>query len=311
MQPESQFAFAGLSELLLAWIASSVGPGARILSARLMEGATSSSLYSIMAQYKRRNLRLVLRRYTNREWLLEEESVPAHEAAALQKVWTAGVSTPELIAVDPVGALDGIPALLMTQLSGKVVLKPADFNSWLFQQVEILQPIHDIEPGSFPWNYSPYNRLDTLAIPIWTNIPKLWERAIEIVNGPGPWAPQCFIHRDYHPVNVLWHANQISGLVDWPNACRGPGCIDVSWCRANLAYMYGVDMADQFLHAYQVVTGSSCDYHPFWDLMVIIEILPGPPDVYPPWKVFGLAHLTNPLMLERADAYLASVLARL
>jgi hypothetical protein len=33
--------------------------------------------------------------------------------------------------------------------------------------------------------------------------------------------------------------------------------------------------------------------------------------VYPPWKAFGLRHLTDKIARERADAYLSSVMARM
>jgi hypothetical protein len=78
----------------------------------------------------------------------------------------------------------------------------------------------------------------------------------------------------------------------------------------NLAGLYGVAAADRFLAAYQAVTGPDFAYHPFWDLLTLIEGLPGPPDVYPPWIEFGVSGLNDALMLEREDAYLHSVMAR-
>ena len=103
----------------------------------------------------------------------------------------------------------------------------------------------------------------------------------------------------------------MSGIVDWPNACRGAANIDVAWCRANLIHLYGVAAADRFRHAYQALAGPSFVYHPYWDLIVAIEVLPGPPGVYPPWIDFGMRHLNDNLMRERIDAYLVSVMARL
>ena len=29
------------------------------------------------------------------------------------------------------------------------------------------------------------------------------------------------LHRDFHPLNVLWGAADVSGVVDWVNACVG------------------------------------------------------------------------------------------
>ncbi|MDP3450035.1 MAG: hypothetical protein Q8R87_05605, partial [Anaerolineaceae bacterium] len=49
-------------------------------------------------------------------------------------------------------------------------------------------------------------------------------------------------------------------------------------------------------------------WHPYWDLIALIELLPGPPEVYPPWPVFGLCDLSVSLLKRRADEYLISVL---
>ena len=119
-----------------------------------------------------------------------------------------------------------------------------------------------------------------------------------------------FVHRDYHPTHVLWQDGHLSGIVDWPSTCLGPAGIDVAWCRRNLVAMYGIAAADRFLYAYRSLAGASFAAHPFWDLMVIIESLPGPPGVYPPGVTFGMRHLTGAIVRERLDAYLVSVLAR-
>ena len=86
--------------------------------------------------------------------------------------------------------------------------------------------------------------------------------------------------------------------------------IDVAWCRVNLKSTHGVEVADRFLDLYCAAAGSSFSYDPFWDLLAIIEGLPGPPDVYPPWVEFGLTGLTDELMLERSETYLVSVMER-
>jgi aminoglycoside phosphotransferase (APT) family kinase protein len=294
----------------IQWIEEAVGPGAQVVSASPQGGATSSTLHVVKVRYKSRTLSLVLRRFTNQEWLSEEPDLATHEAASLRKARAAGIPVPEMLAFDLDGAEVGEPAILMTRLPGRVVLFPEDFEDWLHQQAEILPRLHSLDPGDFPWRYAPYNDVTRLEIPAWSKHPKLWKRAIEIVNASPPASLARFIHRDYHPVNILWQAGKLSGVVDWPNACCGPACIDISWCRANLAALHGLEAADRFLQIYQSIMGVGEEYHPYWDLMVIIEILPGPPDVYPPWIEYGGRGLTDALMLEREDAYLASVMAR-
>jgi len=84
-----------------------------------------------------------------------------------------------------------------------------------------------------------------------------------------------FIHRDYHPGNVLWSGRRVTGIVDWVNASRGAPEADVGHCRANLAGHFDHTVADRFLARHQARTGRT-GYHPYWDLAVVV----GPADSY-------------------------------
>lgn len=291
------------------WGAESVGPGATVRTVSLLPGATSSTLYALDVERGGRVIPLVLRLFTNAEWRAEEPDLARHEAAALTALAQAAVPTPELVAFDETGERCGVPAILMTRLPGSVVLRPDDFDAWLSQMADALVPVHVLAADDFPWLYFPYMDLPALSPPSWSRHPHLWKRAIEIVNGPRPESRPCFIHRDYHPNNVLWENGRLTGVVDWPNASRGAAGIDVAWNRQNLAQLYGVTAADRFLTLCERADGKF-EYHPHWDLICAAEFLPGPPGVYPGWPAMGVTHLTDALMRERVDDYLASVMAR-
>jgi aminoglycoside phosphotransferase (APT) family kinase protein len=301
---------ANPSAAVLQWVKDSIGAGASIQSVQHLAGATSAVLHRLVVRQNGVTHRLVLRQLVDREWLAEEPDILEHEAAAIELASQVSEAVPQLVALDPQGVVCGAPVLLMTEVPGRVDLLPADMDDWLTQQAESLLPFHAVEADAFPWYYRPYNQLDTLQVPEWSAVPELWERTIEIVNGVRPDTRQCFIHRDYHPTNVLWQDGRLSGVVDWLNGCYGAPNIDVAWCRGNLSCMFGVEAADRFLQAYQSVAGAAFEYHPFWDLIVTIEVLPESPTVYRPWLDFGMTGLTDELMRERVDAYLASVLAR-
>lgn len=295
----------------LNWIAGAVGPGATVRSVVRLVGATSSTLYRVEVQHRGQIAGLVLRRFTNQEWLAEEPDLAQHEAASLCKAREAGVCAPSLVACDPHGEHCGVPAVLMTELPGRVELQPRDLDGWLRGLAEAILPLHAVDVGTFPWRYQPYNDLSRLEPPTWSRHPKLWAQVIDLVRGPRPPARECFIHRDYHPTNVLWQGERVSGIVDWPNACRGALGIDLAWCRGNLVGLHGVEAADRFLAAYRSLAGPSYDHHPYWDLIVLIEVLPGPPDVYPPWVEFGVQGLTEEMMRQRLDEYLVHLMSDL
>lgn len=302
----------GLPPEAARWVERAVGAGAKVESAAPLAGATSSLLHGVVVNHGGRRVEVVLRRFVDAEWLEAEPDLARHEAESLMKAALAGVPVPEVIAFDEEGFECGAPATLMTRLKGRVELMPENLDAWLRGLAEAILPFHEIEAGEHPWGYFPYiNHLANIEPPPWSQFREHWERAAVIVAGPRPPGRECFIHRDYHPNNVLWQDGRVSGVVDWVNACRGAAGFDVAWCRLNLAQLYGVREADAFLRAYESLAGARFAYQPYWDLMAMVEVLPGPPAVYEGWRAFGVEHLNDALMRERLDEYLASLVARL
>ena len=300
-----------LGERMIQWVKNAVDSHAVIESIEQLKGSTSSTLYQISLRSNQGMKNVVVRQFDNEEWLEEEPDLAFHEAESLRLAAKVHVQIPDIIAFDKTGRNCGTPAVLMTMLGGSVDLKPKNMEKWLNELASALVKIHQVEPANFPWSYFTYNDISSLEIPSWSSAPKAWEKAIEIVKGTQPEYKACFIHRDFHPTNVLWQDGKVNGIVDWVNACRGPAGIDVGHCRLNLAQLYDVATADSFLKAYQRYAGDTFIYDPYWDFLSLIDILFGPPTVYPGWVAFGVMGLTDQMMAERLDMYVESLLQRL
>ncbi len=298
-----------LSENSRRWIEGATG--ARVISVTALPGATSTLLHAVEVETTTGRRSLVLRRFVNEKWVRAEPDVAVREGRSLQHAARAGLPVPDLIALDEDGERCGVPATLVTRLEGAVILQPADKKQWLRGLAEAAARIHRVDAGGFGWKYRRYNDGVSLAVPRWSTEGEAWAKAIEIVEGPPRSYSECFVHRDYHPSNVLWQNGHVSGVVDWVNGCRGPAGIDVAWCRHNLANLHGVSVADDFLEAYIDVAGSEFEYDPYWDLMSVVELLPGPPSMYEGWRASRIPDISNELMRERVDRYVASVVARL
>jgi aminoglycoside phosphotransferase (APT) family kinase protein len=298
-----------LSENTRRWIETTTG--ARVISVAALTGATSSLLHAVEIESTAGRYSLVLRRFVNQEWVKREPDVAVRESVSLQHATRAGLPAPELIAVDPDGTHCGVPATLVARFPGSVVLEPTDRTSWLRGLAESAARIHRVDAAGFRWKYRRYNDGEALAVPNWSKQRDAWKEAIEIVEGPPHSYAECFVHRDYHPSNVIWQNGRVTGVVDWVNGCRGPAGIDVAWCRHNLANLHGVSVADEFLMAYIAEAGSEFHYDPYWDLMSVVELLPGPPSMYEGWRARGFPAISNALMRERVDDYVKSVVARL
>jgi aminoglycoside phosphotransferase (APT) family kinase protein len=298
-----------LTESTRGWIEAATG--GRVIGLTRIRAATSCLLHDIEIEDARGKRHVMLRRFTDQLWVKREPDVARREARSLQHAARASLPVPALIAVDEKGERCGVPATLVTRVPGEVMLSPADQRQWLRGLAQAAAQIHRVDAAGFPWKYRRYNERDSLSVPAWSEQPEAWRTAIDIVSGPMPAYRECFVHRDYHPSNLLWDDDRVTGIVDWVNGCRGPAGIDVAWCRHNLATLHSVKVADEFLDAYIESAGREFQYNPFWDLMSVVELLPGPLAMYDGWRMAGFQPITNAVMRERVDAYIASVVARL
>jgi aminoglycoside phosphotransferase (APT) family kinase protein len=218
---------------------------------------------------------LVLRRYVRADWLAREPDLAAHEARVLELLGPTDVSAPELVAVDPEGAATDVPAVLMTALHGRVRWSTRSLADYLVQLVDALLPIHRVTvPAGVPIRpFRPYYADAPLRPPVGTAEPQAWERAIEIHHGPPPQHEHLFVHRDYHPGNVLWVGTAVRGVIDWASASIGSPDADVAHCRVNLARHLGWNAAEAFRARFAERAGRGQDYDPYWDIVTIVGML--------------------------------------
>jgi aminoglycoside phosphotransferase (APT) family kinase protein len=235
--------------------------GGRVANVAALDGGTSSAIHALDLADGRA---LVLRRYVREDWLAEEPDVPYREPTVLELLRDRPLPTPRLVAADPTGAGAGDPALLMTRLPGAIVWAPADLDAFLRGLAALLPPIHATPADPRLPDYRPY-ALETDRPPAWTERPHVWERGFAVFDEPPPGDERRFIHRDFHPGNVLWSDGAVSGVVDWANASIGNPSADVGHCRMNLAGVLGLAAADSFLELCGIA-----DYHPYWDIVAAL-----------------------------------------
>jgi len=283
--------------MITEWIRTVTGH--TVSGMRRMPGATSSSVHAVTLEDAPP---VILRLFTNERWTAREPDLARHEAAVLQHMERINIPTPQVIAVDAAGLQAGVPAILMTLLPGSIDLQPDNPDSWLSALAQPLNILHAIQAPTFAWEYEAWVDQDHFEPPEWSERRDLWQRAFDLFAVGMPETQMSFLHRDYHPVNVLWNEGAISGIVDWVNGCVGPSSADVAHCRLNLALMYGQETAERFLDH---LVGA---YDPIWDLAPALSALEDF-GVYAPWADFGLQHLSEPLVRERLETFIARSLA--
>lgn len=305
-----------ISEATMKWLLAQVAGGSAI-EIRSLKGGISSAVYAVHIQNEGKTLQWVMRQYTDKGWLAVEPDLAVYETEVLRAVWNVEIPSPKWLAADFTGESCGLPTVLMSQLPGAVVLSPSNHRLWLAGLAEALADLHfkaSVAKVVLKRNYKTYNRISELQAPEWSRCPDVWNRIIAILQNPNavPEYELQLIHRDYHPTNVLWEQGKVSGIVDWVNSCMGPVGIDTGHCRLNLVQLYGVQSADEFLHAYlNSGKGSREANNPYWDMLTLIEILPGPPSVYEGWSDLGFLELDSALIIQRLDEYAESLLYKL
>ncbi len=237
----------------------------------VMRGGTSSAVYVLDVADAART-KLVLRCHVRPELEDEASSAVAREAAVLRTVASIGVSTPELVAQDVTGAEAGVPCVLMTWLPGRVVWDPKVLTRWLAGLAGVLPGLHGaVTDDADLGDYANYEQV-SYEPPAWVANRPAWERAVEIFHGPVLDPERCFVHRDFHPGNVLWQRGRVSGVVDWASGCLGPPSVDIGHCRANFLG-YAPDLADLYTERAERATGRP--FHPWADIAALIGMLDG------------------------------------
>jgi hypothetical protein len=278
------------------WLREVLGPG--VAPVRSLSFGISSELDLVQAAGGEL---FVLRRYVDRHVLEHHPDAVADEWRALEAAHAVlGTLVPRPIASDPLGEAAGDPALLMTCLPGAPVIHGLD-------PVRLVEPLSVLHAAPVPPTLPPYRYLSDHSgahVPAWTTDPGSWARVLDVVARPEPAAPAVFIHRDFHPGNLLWEAGELTGIVDWTFACHGPVGPELAHTRCNLALVDGCNAAEAFLKAY-VASHPSYRHDPWWDareLLVWIDDFSG----VLAFNAFG-AGLDVDLLSSRADDFAASV----
>ena len=117
------------------------------------------------------------------------------------------------------------------------------------------------------------------------------------------------LHRDFHPLNVLWVDGHPAGVVDWVNACVGHPHADLGHCRWNLRVLVNSDAADSFLHTYVGMTRTG-EYSRWWDIAAVMGFLPGPLGTTA-WNEAGRSDLGREFAVGATEHFLRAALKEL
>jgi aminoglycoside/choline kinase family phosphotransferase len=148
--------------------------------------------------------------------------------------------------------------------------------------------------------------------PSWADDPELWTRAFSLIEADPPAFQGCFLHRDFHPGNVLFDGPSISGVVDWVETSWGPADLDVAHCCTGIAVLHGSDAVEQFIDGYRAAGGELAQDpsdRAYWQLIDAVGFLPDPGKIAQPWRESGRSDLSAERARMRLEAHVDWILA--
>ncbi|MGW7212977.1 phosphotransferase family protein [Streptomyces collinus] len=307
--------------LTLAWVNRNLAAGERVVGAEVLHGGITAEVRKLTVGTADGVTRdLVLRSFTDRFCEVQAEDWLEREAGALGLLSGTGVPAPGLVAVDPTGAHGEYPSLLMTHLAGRVVLDAEGLETRIPLLARQLVAIHAVRPAEQPRGYVALTTAETVVVPRGADA-AVWAAAIDVIRRPAPPRRGRFLHRDFHPGNVLFDVPpsgskeaRIVGVVDWAAASWGPADLDVAHCATNLALLHGPAWGLRFAEAYEEAGGvlaEAASERLYWQVRDALACSEEVRSVAQPWREAGRVELTTRAVEERLDAYVTARLETL
>ncbi|MGJ5751012.1 aminoglycoside phosphotransferase (APT) family kinase protein [Streptomyces puniciscabiei] len=300
-----------------AWVAKQLPAGRTVVDARPLEGGWSSQMRGLVLDD---GAELVLRSFVKPFFRRHAPGLLTREAAILGLLATEeGIPAPALVAVDATAEHCDHPSLLMTRLPGRVLVDDEGERGGpaLDRRLDLLAAqlvrIHAVAPPERPRTYQAWASPESVRTPAGD----LWDRAVDAIRRDPPPYPGRFLHRDYHPGNVLFAGTgedvRISGVVDWVETSWGPADLDVAHCSTALALLHGPEQGLSFRERYERRGGHGLAGgrdHLYWRLLDALGYAPDAEKLAVPWRALGRTDLTPGVLGARLEAYVRGLLER-
>jgi aminoglycoside phosphotransferase (APT) family kinase protein len=281
-----------------------------------MRGGISSSVYLVKIRTSDGDRRAVVVRRYGEYWQRTDPAASGREFKLLTELAETSFPAPKPLLLDAEGGLFGAPTVVMTRLPGRPLLAPADLRGYLEQMATRLAELHAVPTTGLdflPDQRTMVNRTlgsrpatdDPLQHAVWDAALDEWARVAQLPHR------HVLVHGDYWPGNLLWLRGRLVGVVDWEQPRLGDPTKDVATCRGDLAVLFGMPAADDFLALYEAAAGQAVTYLRFWDLWISTEAVREMPDWAVAYRVLGRPDLTSELATGRIRQFARAAVERL
>jgi len=313
------------------WAEKSLAPGERIRRVTRLRGGWSAQMRRLDVFGPDGARALVLRSFVEPFFVRHAPGLLTREADVLRLLADSGdVPAARFVALDARAEHCDHPSLLMTLLPGRVRADDAGAEQRIALLARQLTAIHGVRvsDATRPRAYQAWTAPDRAQVPAATGRAALWRRAVDVIRREPPAYEPCFLHRDFHPGNVLFTGNapfssdgtdgvgadlRVSGVVDWVETSWGPADLDVAHCSTALALLHGVPTGMSFAEAYTGAGGRPAENgadHLYWRLLDALAYAPDAEKLAVPWRELGRTDLTPEVLTARLEDYVEQLLDR-
>ncbi|MEU7068195.1 aminoglycoside phosphotransferase family protein [Streptomyces sp. NPDC046161] len=302
-----------------SWVEEQLSGGEYIERAVRLRGGWTSRMRRLDIRGPGGPRSLVLRSFVEPFYLRHAQGLLSREAAVLRLLGGTGVPAATLAAVDATALHCDHPSLLMTLLPGSVRLDEQDADARADLLARQLVRIHrlPVTARQRPRTYQAWTSPERVRPPADTGRPGLWRRAVDVIRREPPAYRGCFLHRDFHPGNVLFTGTgdglRISGVVDWVETSWGPADLDVAHCSTALALLHGAPAGMRFADRYVAAGGTLAEDradHLYWRLLDALGFAPDAEKVAVPWRELGRTDLAAGVLPRRLEEYVQALFDR-
>ncbi|AZM58362.1 MULTISPECIES: phosphotransferase family protein [unclassified Streptomyces] len=310
-----------------AWVEKQLAAGERVEGVVRLRGGWSSEMRRLDVRGPGGRRSLALRSFVKPFFVRHAGGLLGREAAVLSLLRDTDVPAARLVAVDATARHCDHPSLLMSLLPGTVRVDDEGAGERAGLLARQLVAVHRVKvtERTRPRTYQAWTAPERVRPPDDTRRPELWRRAVDVIRREPPDHRGCFLHRDFHPGNVLFTDGddgggagagtgpRISGVVDWVETSWGPADLDVAHCATALALLHGAAEGMAFADRYAAAGGRTAEdpgAHLYWRLLDALGYAPDAEKLAGPWRELGRTDLTPRVLAGRLEEYVEALLER-
>ena len=258
----------------LAAVARSMDPKADLLRNWPLTGGVSAQVHGLEiarpgAGPQRIVQRIVVRCLDSESWKDRSEEVAGTEFHLMEALRGMGFPVPEPLLLDTSCRLLPTPFLVMSWVEGTTTIEEDDLPGALPKLAELLANLHGLDqtnldvPTLQPREDPIQGALDYLPTNLRSSPVSDAIRCHELKPNP-----DCLLHGDFWPGNVLWQGTQPAAVIDWEDAAIGCPLSDLACCRAELNAIFGATAMERFTKSYLSCRSLEVLDLPLWDFYV-------------------------------------------